>query len=427
MKTEGTVPTPALKRPDMSIAFDDQKAECLADSIELQCSDNPTTWNMLEDLIITCSQQALRLVEHISEGFKVKRKTVAVFFDVAKAFDRLDNTYSSMRPIRAGVPRSTLSPLLYPRINDIPRPSSGVQLALFADDTALYPVEAVSYEPPPYHFCRRPRSLIDPPDELTIEVEKLIELNKMPIRTSVAGEAAPGAPLSEHYATPRATTRSTGATQYVLRATRYSRVTSAAHRRRSACRGRSSGARRGGAAGAAGRRACPEIVRLRDADVPAPPPSQPVAQPAGGRAARPPPPALRPLLVATIILKHFVVERFILVARCIFDTYNKSINLPQTFGKLAESILIKPVCQKAKEVHRLFDRYLKPSIKDCERQNREGYIPIRLGNATPLEVENIILGDSQDDSADNEEDSDVCSDEVDSSDDSESSLESDYE
>ncbi|GBP08738.1 Putative 1-phosphatidylinositol 3-phosphate 5-kinase [Eumeta japonica] len=48
------------------------------------------------------------------------------------------------------------------------------------------------------------------------------------------------------------------------------------------------------------------------------------------------------------------------------------------------------------------------------------------GNATPLEVENIILGDSQDDSADNE-DSDVCSDEVDSSDDSESSLESDYE
>ncbi|GBP49121.1 hypothetical protein EVAR_80789_1 [Eumeta japonica] len=50
-----------------------------------------------------------------------------------------------------------------------------------------------------------------------------------------------------------------------------------------------------------------------------------------------------------------------------------------------------------------------------------------LGNATPLEVENIILGDSQDDSADNEEDSDVCSDEVDSSDDSESSLESDYE
>ncbi|GBP54381.1 hypothetical protein EVAR_29457_1 [Eumeta japonica] len=95
--------------------------------------------------------------------------------------------------------------------------------------------------------------------------------------------------------------------------------------------------------------------------------------------------------------------------------YQIGATLPQTFGKLAESILIKLCAKKAKEVHIVFDRYLKPSIKDCERQNREG-------NATPLEVENIILGDSQDDSADNEEDSDVCSDEVDSSDDSESSL-----
>ncbi|GBP64252.1 Probable RNA-directed DNA polymerase from transposon X-element [Eumeta japonica] len=42
-------------------------------------------------------------------------------------------------------------------------------------------VEVVSYEPPPPHnFCRRPRNvLIDPPDDLTVEVEKQIELNKM--------------------------------------------------------------------------------------------------------------------------------------------------------------------------------------------------------------------------------------------------------
>ncbi|GBP87559.1 Probable RNA-directed DNA polymerase from transposon BS [Eumeta japonica] len=53
---------------------------------------------------------------------------------------RLDNTYSSVRPIRADVPQgSTLSPLLYSAyVNDIPRPKSGVQLALFADDTALF-------------------------------------------------------------------------------------------------------------------------------------------------------------------------------------------------------------------------------------------------------------------------------------------------
>ncbi|GBP87555.1 RNA-directed DNA polymerase from mobile element jockey [Eumeta japonica] len=50
------------------------------------------------------------------------------------------DTYSSMRPIRAGVPQgSMLSPLLYSsHINDIPRPSRCVQLALFADDTTLF-------------------------------------------------------------------------------------------------------------------------------------------------------------------------------------------------------------------------------------------------------------------------------------------------
>ncbi|GBP87584.1 RNA-directed DNA polymerase from mobile element jockey [Eumeta japonica] len=123
----------------------------------------------------SCPQQALRLVEYITEGFKTKKRTVAVFFDVAKAFDRVwhaglihklyllkvpdrltliihnflsdrhfvfrhENTHSSRRTIKAGVPQgSALSPLLYSvYTNDIPRSSSGVQLALFADDTALY-------------------------------------------------------------------------------------------------------------------------------------------------------------------------------------------------------------------------------------------------------------------------------------------------
>ncbi|GBP78979.1 Probable RNA-directed DNA polymerase from transposon BS [Eumeta japonica] len=37
----------------------------------------------------SCPQQALRLVEFISEGFKRKRKTVPVFFDVTKVFDKV--------------------------------------------------------------------------------------------------------------------------------------------------------------------------------------------------------------------------------------------------------------------------------------------------------------------------------------------------
>ncbi|GBP70963.1 Probable RNA-directed DNA polymerase from transposon BS [Eumeta japonica] len=37
----------------------------------------------------SCPQQTLQLVEHISEGFKRKRKIVAIFFDVAKAFNKV--------------------------------------------------------------------------------------------------------------------------------------------------------------------------------------------------------------------------------------------------------------------------------------------------------------------------------------------------
>ncbi|GBP22776.1 Probable RNA-directed DNA polymerase from transposon BS [Eumeta japonica] len=79
----------------------------------------------------SCPQQVLRLVEYVSEGFETERSTVAVFFDVAKAFDRVWH---------AGVPKAPPSPLLYSAYtNDVPRPSSsGVQLALFADDTALF-------------------------------------------------------------------------------------------------------------------------------------------------------------------------------------------------------------------------------------------------------------------------------------------------
>ncbi|GBP84508.1 Probable RNA-directed DNA polymerase from transposon BS [Eumeta japonica] len=75
----------------------------------------------------SCPQQVLRLVEYATEGFKPKPKPH-------------ERTHSTRRLIRAEVPQgSSLSPLLYSAYtNDIPRPTSGVQLALFADDTALF-------------------------------------------------------------------------------------------------------------------------------------------------------------------------------------------------------------------------------------------------------------------------------------------------
>ncbi|GBP81077.1 Probable RNA-directed DNA polymerase from transposon BS [Eumeta japonica] len=109
----------------------------------------------------SCPQQVLRLVEYVSEGFKTKQKTVTVFFDVAKAFERIwhaglvyklyslqvpdrliltiqnflsnrhftfrhERTHSTRRLITAGVPQgSALFPLLYSAYtNDISRPTS---------------------------------------------------------------------------------------------------------------------------------------------------------------------------------------------------------------------------------------------------------------------------------------------------------------
>ncbi|CAH2108991.1 unnamed protein product [Euphydryas editha] len=123
--------------------------------------------------------QVHRITEHILRGFAISRSrtTGAVFFDIAKAFDkvwhnglvfklyqyglpdrlvriirdylsnrtfryRVEGTLSSPRQIRAGVPQgSVLSPTLFSLYtNDIPIPaeSTATKLALFADDTALF-------------------------------------------------------------------------------------------------------------------------------------------------------------------------------------------------------------------------------------------------------------------------------------------------
>ncbi|GBP84009.1 Probable RNA-directed DNA polymerase from transposon BS [Eumeta japonica] len=155
---------PALKKPDNNLAFENHVKE------------NGLIINKQFGFRLnhSCPQQALRLVEHISKGFKSKRKTVVVFFEIAKAFDKVwhagliyklyqlqvpdrlvfiihqyltnrhfsfrqENSTSAKRLIRAEVPQdSTLTPLLYSAYpNDIPHSQTSVQLELFADDTTF--------------------------------------------------------------------------------------------------------------------------------------------------------------------------------------------------------------------------------------------------------------------------------------------------
>ncbi|KAJ8737082.1 hypothetical protein PYW07_000353 [Mythimna separata] len=122
----------------------------------------------------SCIHQVHRIVEHLSVGFQRGMLTGVLYFDIAKAFDkvwhngliyklyqlgvpdrlvlimrdflsnrsfryRIEGALSSPHPIRAGVPQgSVVSPLAFTLYtSDIPK-DSRAQLALFADDTAIY-------------------------------------------------------------------------------------------------------------------------------------------------------------------------------------------------------------------------------------------------------------------------------------------------
>ncbi|GBP18729.1 Probable RNA-directed DNA polymerase from transposon BS [Eumeta japonica] len=159
----------------------------------------------------SCPQQVLRLVEYVTEGFKTKQKTVAVFFDVAKAFDRvwhaglvyklyslqvpdrlifiiqnfLSNrtvlTYAS--PVFAHAAPEALYRLQVIQNKFCRAATDAHWTKRFFDIAGSHPNAllraAVDYQPPPpTHFIRRPRNvLFDPPDALTAAVDSINDVN----------------------------------------------------------------------------------------------------------------------------------------------------------------------------------------------------------------------------------------------------------
>ncbi|GBP48505.1 Probable RNA-directed DNA polymerase from transposon BS [Eumeta japonica] len=171
LKTEGYTPIPPLKKPDNSVAIDDAEiAECLADSIETQCSQaspphdiahisrieeevlQKTSLEPKDDLAPVSLSEVQTLVKLLNTrkapsldgiGNKaIKCFSIPLLSLLVAIYKRVPKNCSSRLEggRRAGVPQgSTLSSAVL-RVHKryTASSSSGVQLALFADDTALF-------------------------------------------------------------------------------------------------------------------------------------------------------------------------------------------------------------------------------------------------------------------------------------------------
>ncbi|GBP65506.1 hypothetical protein EVAR_38845_1 [Eumeta japonica] len=272
MKEEGAVTTPALRKPDNSIALDNrEKAVCLAGSIEQQYSENPsfdvehvrrveeevrhrvsfppkddldpitldevskhikglkirkvpgiqltlfaddTALNLRSNSIGNMIPRLQRAIDELTQWLRLWRidadpeKSASIYFNYspykvqflachdlrefsfcsckADALYELQKVQNKFCRRAADAPWYVKNSVLHrdlelPTISKFMKDASERFFDIVSSHLNPLLVLAVLYEPPlPHHFCRRPRNvLIDPPGDLTIEEEKLLELNKM--------------------------------------------------------------------------------------------------------------------------------------------------------------------------------------------------------------------------------------------------------
>ncbi|GBP69340.1 RNA-directed DNA polymerase from mobile element jockey [Eumeta japonica] len=214
LKTEGYTPIPLLKRM-VQLPLTTRSA------LQTLSRLNALTIDIFYFLLVARGKQkkktSLEPKDDLTPVSLSEVQTLVKSISTRKAPGLDGGKSSALRPLSPPVPAYT---------NDIPRPTSGVQLVLFADDTALFfrsrtrrsifrhlpraidelgqwfrkwRIEDASKRffdivgshpnallhaavdckpPPPSHFIRRPRNvLIDPPDALTAAVDSLIDVN----------------------------------------------------------------------------------------------------------------------------------------------------------------------------------------------------------------------------------------------------------
>ncbi|GBP68685.1 hypothetical protein EVAR_42476_1 [Eumeta japonica] len=130
LKTEGYPYTPTQNLIIQEAIDDAEIAECLADSIETQCSSLPLAYQSYQSWKrgspkLPSNPKTIWLPSHSSEV-----QTLVKSLNTRRHQASMSRSSSRLHP---------LSSLYSAYTNDVPRPSSsGVQLALFADDTALF-------------------------------------------------------------------------------------------------------------------------------------------------------------------------------------------------------------------------------------------------------------------------------------------------